>query len=390
MSDFKKVALAPPKKLNKRGRPSLHPEEIINKTIQLVKALRLKGAPISTTVITSIAKGIIEANDRTILVENGGYLTLNNQSGQNVLYRIRKDGKKMTWRKGTTDKIPVSPGLIKEAKLNYQRMIKQLQSWHDIPDDLIINFDQTSLSYVSASNHTLEVQGATSVPLIGKGKKKQITGTFAVTKSGLFLPMQIIYQGKTERGHPQDFAFPPGFNITQTKNHWSNEDKVIEHLETLIFPYAAAKKEELGIPDHQKALLIYDVFKGQKTRKVLDLIEANHCVNVYVPANLTHVFQVLDLTINGVAKSFLTRKFGERYAEQVTQQMAKGIDVYDVKVDTNLTVMKPVHAKWLVGLYDHLRNSSDLILKGGNSHGLGPGRSFCRFGLTKTTTIQKV
>ena len=148
------------------------------------------------------------------------------------------------------------------------------------------------------------------------------------------------------------------------KNHWSNEDKVIEHLEIVIFPYAAAKKEELGIPDHQKALLIYDVFKGQKTRKVLDLIEANHCVNVYVPANLTHVFQVLDLTINGVAKSFLNRKFSEWYAEQVTQQMAKGIDVYDVKVDTKLTVMKPVHEKWLVGLYDHLGNSRNLILKG--------------------------
>ena len=37
-SEFKKVALAPPKKLNKRGRPSLLPEEIMNKTIQLVKA----------------------------------------------------------------------------------------------------------------------------------------------------------------------------------------------------------------------------------------------------------------------------------------------------------------------------------------------------------------
>ena len=59
VSDFKKVALAPPKKSNKRGRPFLLLEEIMNKTIQLVKALRLKGAPISTPVITSIAKGII-------------------------------------------------------------------------------------------------------------------------------------------------------------------------------------------------------------------------------------------------------------------------------------------------------------------------------------------
>ena len=28
-----------------------------------------------------------------------------------------------------------------------------------------------------------------------------------------------------------------------------------------------------------------------------------------------------------------------------------------------LTVMKPVHAKWVIGLYDHLRNSSALMTK---------------------------
>ena len=84
VNDCKKVALAPTKKLNKRGRPSLLPEEIMNKTIQLVKALRLKGAPISIPVITSIAKGIIEANDQTILVENGGYLTLEVQRATSV------------------------------------------------------------------------------------------------------------------------------------------------------------------------------------------------------------------------------------------------------------------------------------------------------------------
>ena len=35
-----------------------------------------------------------------------------------------------------------------------------------------------------------------SEPLIEKGKSKQITGTFSCTKSGIFLPMQLIYQGE--------------------------------------------------------------------------------------------------------------------------------------------------------------------------------------------------
>ena len=53
-------------------------------------------------------------------------------------------------------------------------------------------------------------------------------------------------------------------------------------------------------------MLIFDVFKAQSTQRVFDLIDENHCVTVLIPANLTHVFQPLDLAINGVAKSFLS------------------------------------------------------------------------------------
>ena len=35
-----------------------------------------------------------------------------------------------------------------------------------------------------------------------------------------------------------------------------------------------------------------------------------------------------------------------------------------VQVETTLTVMKPIHAQWLIGLYDSLRNSRDMIVKG--------------------------
>ena len=41
----------------------------------------------------------------------------------------------MCRRKATTEKIPVAPGLLKEAKLHFQRQVKQMQEWHQIPDD---------------------------------------------------------------------------------------------------------------------------------------------------------------------------------------------------------------------------------------------------------------
>ena len=138
----------------------------------------------------------------------------------------------MCRRKATIEKIPVTPGLLKEPKLHFQRQIKQMEE--SKPDDLIINFDQTPLSYVCSPNHTVHFKGGKSVPLVGKGKSKHITGTFSCTKSGIVLPMQLIYQGQTKRCHLTGIEFPEGFNITHVKIHWSNEDKVIKHLESII------------------------------------------------------------------------------------------------------------------------------------------------------------
>ena len=131
-----------------------------------------------------------------------------------------------------------------------------------MPQDLNLNLDQTPLSYVCSASHTLREKGAKSVPLLGKGKKKQITGMFTVTMSGLFLAMQLIHEGKTPQCLPQGISFPDNFNLTFTPNHWSIEDKVIERLEKVFFPFIVEKRKELSLPDERKAILVFDVFKG--------------------------------------------------------------------------------------------------------------------------------
>ena len=110
-------------------------------------------------------------------------------------------------------------------------------------------------------------------------------------------------------------------------------------------------------------MLIFDVLKVQCTQRVFDLIDENHCVTVFVSANLTHVFQPSDLAINGVAKSFLKSKFSEWYSKEIEKALDKGQDIHEVKVDTTLTVMKSIHAQWIIGPYDRLRNDFELTKK---------------------------
>ena len=360
-SSWKEVTIL---KAKKRGRPKLLPEEIMKKTIKTIKVLRLKGAPISYNVIDAIVKSIVVANDRTMLVEHGGFLQFTDNWARNVLNEVQRSETKMVKRMATTSKIPVAPGLLKEEQLTFQGKILALIKWHGLPKDLVLNFDQTPLSHIIVGYNTLDFEGTKSVPLKGKGKGKQITGTFTVSASGRFLPIQLIYAGKTDCCHPQGIEFPHGFQVSHSPNHWSNEGLAIQHVKLIVIPYADKMKEELGLPNDQKSLLIFDVFKGQTTKRYADFLIENGLVHVHVPPNLTHKFQPLDINFNGVAKSFLKDRFQKWYREEIQKQTNDGKGVYKVDIDTRLSKMKSIHARWIISLYDKLRNSQQLIENG--------------------------
>ena len=122
------------------------------KTIQTVKALRVKGAPVCSAVINAIAKGVVMAEDQYFLTEYGGHLAFSNQWVRYILNKIMWTEKKMVWRTATTSKVTLAPGLLKEEKYTFQRKIQGLVTWHKIPTELIINFEQMLLSYITVDN----------------------------------------------------------------------------------------------------------------------------------------------------------------------------------------------------------------------------------------------
>ena len=68
---------------------------------------------------------------------------------------------------------------------------------NNIPPQLILNVDQKPLKYVPVDNEHLAPRGETSVTIERSLDKRSITGTFAISLHGDFLPTQLIYSGKT-------------------------------------------------------------------------------------------------------------------------------------------------------------------------------------------------
>ena len=106
--------------------------------------------------------------------------------------------------------------------------------------------------------------------------------------------------------------------------------------------------------DNQKALLIFHVFRGQTTDKVLKVLEDNDILVTKFPANMTHLFQPLDLTVNKVTKDFTKEKFSEWFTRQISIGLENGQELDDIEIDYRLSVLKPLHATWLISLYDHM------------------------------------
>ena len=71
-----------------------------------------------------------------------------------------------------------------------------------------------------------------------------------------------------------------------------------------------------------------DVFTGQMTKEVLDLYENEDIEISCVPDNIKHLFQPLDLTVNG----YIRRKFNDIYNSQIILQRDKGKSLQDIRV----------------------------------------------------------
>ena len=237
-----------------------------------------------------------------------------------------------------------------------------------IPEDLIINFDQTGIKYVPVTSWTMEQEGSKCVEVVAKDDKQQITAVFAASFTEEFLPPQLVYQCKTERCLPQ-FQFPPDWNITFLPNHQSNELIMKEYFyfEEIILPYNNKKQEDLKLVKNHPALLIFNnnYFKVQCTKDLLTFLDDKNIHVVFIPANCTDKLQPLDLGVNKASKNFL--KIGS-YAQEICSQLQG--EAERKAVDLRLSVVKPLGGRWMISLYDYLKAKPDIVHSGFKEAGI--------------------
>ena len=150
---------------------------------------------------------------------------------------------------------------------------------------------------------TMAKRGEKSVPLKGLSDKQNITLTFAVTFTGDFLPMQIIYGSKTDRSQPRRLSSQKGSMSPKMKSIGPMKPKpsTLSNKSLILTSLINEKNWDCLL------ILTWDVFRGQTTDHVAQILDSLNIKVVKVPANMTHFFQPLDLTVNGSAKNFMRK-----------------------------------------------------------------------------------
>lgn len=337
------------------GRPLLI-GEFDHEVFEYIKQLRAAGGVVNRNIVLAAARGIISHKKPSLLKEHGGTLELGQKWAESFLQR-----RGFVRRKATKAARKLPPD-YPELKVAFLKRIEDEVKTNDIPPDLVLNWDQTGSKLVPVSSWTMAEEGSRQVSVVGKEDKREIMVFLAVTASGFLIPPQVIYQGKTPGCHPR-ITFPPKWNITHSDNHWSNETTMVEYLEEIIIPYVTETRKKLELADDHPALAIFDVFAAHRCSSVLAKLQSHNIHQVFVPAGCTGELQPLDVGVNQDFKQLMKNSFSRWYAEEVREALDHGVAISDVRVDLRASVVKPLHANWLISTITTLSDKKDTIKK---------------------------
>ena len=270
-----------------------------------------------------------------------------------------------SWRAGTTEatRLPIN---WKDQGIGMAKRIAATVETFKIHPSLIINFDQAGLHLAPAFSRTYAPAGSRSVAILGSEDKRQITVVVGSAYDGSLLPLQLIFQGTTEKCHPAHTAKTReyGFHITHSMNHWSNQDVMQEYIEHIIVPYREAKSKEHNLLDAQ-VLLNLDAWPVHTSKEFRSYISKQHpyIQLVYVPARCTSKLQVADVALNYPFKHGVKRRYNEWAAEIITAQMEEG-SITGLKHLLAMSVIKPKLLEWAAASWYSLHFHTHLIKKG--------------------------
>lgn len=156
----------------RRSRPLLLGKELDDHIILYIKHLCASGAVINTAIMMAAATGMVQFHNSNLLSLNGGPISITKAWAKSLLSRMS-----FVKRCATTKKPKMTNTDFEAGKYDAKALIEL----EEIPDSMVLNWDQTGIHYVPVSNWTMDKEGSGRVEIVGVDNKRQITAVLCVT-----------------------------------------------------------------------------------------------------------------------------------------------------------------------------------------------------------------
>ena len=124
------------------------------------------GGIVNTAIVIGVASGIVRCMKPELLECNGGHVVLPVKKDW-AKYLLAK--MKFVKRKATTKKSKMTVSNFDELKDNFLMDIKAIATMEEVPNDMILNWDQIAIKYIPVSNWTMATECSKRIELIGIG-----------------------------------------------------------------------------------------------------------------------------------------------------------------------------------------------------------------------------
>ena len=117
------------------------PDKITTLLMKYIRTIRDAGGIINTAIVIAAGLGILKKIDPGLLECNGGHVVLQKSWAKYLLNKMD-----FVKRKATTKKPKFMVSKFEELKDQFLMDIKAIASMEDIPNDMIVNWDQTAIN----------------------------------------------------------------------------------------------------------------------------------------------------------------------------------------------------------------------------------------------------
>ena len=240
----------------------------------------------------------------------------------------------------------------------------------DIPASLYVNSDQTQVVFAPGDKMTWAETGAKQISAVGVEEKRAFTVLISVSCSGKVLPMQAIYNAKTQRACPSlksercTDLLEEGFLLepSGTTTYWSNQTTMRSFVDKIVAPYFDGEKTRLRLPSSQKSLWSIDVWSVHRSEMFKTWVNQQHPTIIldYMPGGCTGDAQPCDIGIQRPFKLSIRRSYHEDIVNEVLHHLDSGRPL--TSLDTRMPTLRDRSPRWLWNAYQAI-NKPELVKK---------------------------